>query len=494
MLSRFRLDAPPPRSVDRLAGFLAKYWVAAVLVFGLLLYLPALGVRPFRFEEGNRAAQAFAILHSGSWWRLQIFDVPYFNKPPFLPWLIALLGMVFGSVNEWATRLPPVLSTLAGAIAAGQAARRITSGDRLAALAAGIFYLGCVFMLVKARVSETDTLVSAYAGIALALWMARGGLSRSDWLGLDRWGWIGVVVAFAAIWLSKGPIPLLFPLLPMIALPIVERRPRPVVGVLVALVVSALPVLFWAWLNRDIINAHQMAGQMRVTAVESGGGASIGLEPFLAAVVNLLPGLLLAIAWLVAIWRNRRDPDGRPMRQVALVLVLAALPIALLVVFWPSGRGRYAMPSAWPVAVMAGLGLTMFWRVNRLAGGLLITTVVAGLIAASVLNLAVDGHTKGQHLNRSRAAALAAAVRPLPDGRIFLLVDDPDANVLVYGNRSLTLIAGPDKACGPAVGLIADAAGVQAAEATGTWQAPQPIGENWLSLLRPTATTAHCLG
>ncbi|HMM64546.1 MAG TPA: glycosyltransferase family 39 protein, partial [Mesorhizobium sp.] len=177
---------PPAAWQVRLMGATARLWPLAVLLAGALLYLPLLGLRPLRFEEGRRALQVMEMLDGGAWWRLKVLGEAYVNKPPFTPWLMAAAAFARGTLDETAVRLPSVLMALAGALSAGLAASRLAAaGRRVAGLAGGLAFLCGFQILLKARIGETDVTATALCGLAFAAWLdgrLRGGIGPVHWL------------------------------------------------------------------------------------------------------------------------------------------------------------------------------------------------------------------------------------------------------------------------------------------------------------------------
>ncbi len=87
------------------------YWriYVALLVFGMLLFLPGRGsVHLFDWDEINFAEVSREMVVSGWWWHPQVDFHPFYEKPPLFFWVQAL-SMVVGGVNEASARLPNAL-------------------------------------------------------------------------------------------------------------------------------------------------------------------------------------------------------------------------------------------------------------------------------------------------------------------------------------------------------------------------------------------------
>ncbi|MEQ8651791.1 MAG: glycosyltransferase family 39 protein [Kiloniellales bacterium] len=475
-----RLDRPPPGGLDRAVQTVARWWLPFLLLFTAVLYLPLLDARPLRFEEGRRAVQALEILAGGSWWYLEVLGEPYVNKPPLLPWLMVVASWFTGGLNEWAVRLPAVVSVAVGAVSAGAMARLLVPArGRLAALAAGVAFLSCAFIFTKARLGETDTLVTAFCGLAFLVWAwAR---MRGQLNGL---AWFAVWAFLAAAAFTKGPIPLFFPAVALLLVPLLQRRWREAALALLVLVLSLGPLGLWAAINLADDGIQGWAREMRVGG-RGGPGPDywwglLHLNQVPNAIVYTLPWCLPAALLVGASWSERRQ-KGWPV----LALLLFAVPFALVVLLWSEARPRYAMPIVWPVAALAGGWIALTWQRGRLAIALLVGGALFIVIHQAILLGIFEGRTKAQVAYRAKVEALATAVAPLPAGTL-LLVDsavEPDHDALAYAGRPLQRIRIADGLC-PKEGqyLLVSEPDRAAVEASGDWSLKADIAGTWMGL------------
>src|SRR3954454_11683901 len=110
------MDAPQPQTPGwhallRWHGFI---WLILPLLWAAA-YLPQLGARDLRLEEGRRAQPAREMLAAGNWITPKIYGETYLNKPPLFFWVSAAIGKLQGGVDELSIRLPSVISALLGA-------------------------------------------------------------------------------------------------------------------------------------------------------------------------------------------------------------------------------------------------------------------------------------------------------------------------------------------------------------------------------------------
>lgn len=465
----------------------AKFWPLVVVVIGAALYLPFLDVRPLRFEEGRRALQAMEMLEGDAWWYLRVLGESYINKPPLTPWLISAVAMLDGAIDEVAVRLPGIVMALIGALAAGWAASALAPADRkVAGLAAGLALLCSIFLLLKTRVGETDVTVTALCGLAFAIWVRagwEGGLRASHWLG------IGLCLACAA--LCKGPIPIAFPATAMIALPLLQKRYREAAIALIVIALAHAPLGWWAWDNMSASNAGHWAVELRVAPDERAPAADWSRLLFLndlpLTLLYLMPFLPAAVA--MVLMRKDLSPERRwPVDA----LFLYAVPMTLLTTILPLGKARYAMPAAWPVAVLAGMWIAMTWRRLYFASFLVGAGVAIAVIVQIVQIGFMDGRTSGQRMFRARADALSTAVRGLPPGALPVLwpAAELNYNLLAYAGRPLYAISPGELDCQTGEYLIAGLSGRDTVESNGGWTTLEPLSD-WGMVYRRSSIGAR---
>lgn len=461
----------------------ARVWPLAVLLVGGVLYLPFLDVRPLRFEEGRRALQAIEMLDGGAWWYLRVLGETYINKPPFTPWLISAVALLHGAIDEVAVRLPGILFALIGSLAAGAAASSLVTTDRkVAGLVGGLAFLCAVQLLLKTRVGETDVTVTALCGLAFAIWLwAR----LQGKVGLLHWALITACFACAA--LSKGPIPIAFPAMAMIVIPLLEKRYGEAGLALAAIVLAHVPVGIWVWDNLSASNAEHWAVELRVAPNEAAPATNwiklLHLNDFPLALLYLMPFLPAAVAMAFA-----RGKLPRERRWPIDALILYAVPMTLLTTILPMGKARYAMPAAWPVAVLAGMWVSMKWRQLYFASFL----IGAGLVVAVVVQIVqigfLDGRTPGQRAFRARAEQFSSALAGLPPGPLPLIWTGSDFNynLAAYAGRRLYLLQPTEIKCRTSGEyLVVDRPNRGTAEAAG-WKEFAPLSD-WGAIYRRAA-------
>jgi 4-amino-4-deoxy-L-arabinose transferase-like glycosyltransferase len=458
---------PPPQWATSEIARAAKFWPLVVLLVGAALYLPYLDARPLRFEEGRRALQAIEMLDGNAWWHLRVLGEPYINKPPLTPWLISAVALLSGAVDEIAVRLPSIVFALVGGLAAGWAVAPLAPADhKVAALAAGLAFLCSIFLLLKTRVGETDVTVTALCGLSFAIWVRarwKGGVKPTHWLAIGS--------SFACAALCKGPIPVAFPAIPMVVMPLLERRHREAVLAFAVIAAAHAPLALWVWDNLTASNVQHWAVELRVAPNDRGSGIDWSrlfyLNDLPLTLLCLMPFLPAAAAMVFAhteLPRERRWPIA--------ALLLYAVPMTLLTTIPPMGKARYAMPAAWPMAVLAGMWVAMKWRQLYLAP----SVVNAGLVTAIVIQIVqigfLEGRTPGQREFGARAEQLTAALAELPPGPLPVVWagGDFNHNLLAYAGRRLYRLRAAEIGCRLGSDyLIAGRSVRNAVDASGDW-------------------------
>src|SRR5262245_61411439 len=87
------------------------WWTVAVVALPVFVWLAATAwIRPLTLpDEGRYVGVAWEMVRSGNWLLPTLDTLPFFHKPPLFYWLTAAAISILGN-NEWAARLPSLLS------------------------------------------------------------------------------------------------------------------------------------------------------------------------------------------------------------------------------------------------------------------------------------------------------------------------------------------------------------------------------------------------
>ena len=274
--------------------------------------------------------------------------VPYYNKPPLLAWLIALVSWPTGAVSQITAALPSAGAGVGLAFVVLALGRGMFGPDagRVAALVA----VATQGFFLQARLPLPDMLLTLL--VTAALWhfwrMTRDGARGTHWIGF--YGFTA-----AAFW-AKGPAGLL-PLAVALGCAVGNRgdggwrrlRPLPGLALLVALVGP-----WWLFAFRtDGVAAH---GAVVVDQLLWYLPVSIGVQSVAAPLRNsfgtLFPWVLVVPLVLVQAVRCARGSNAE-RRDVRALLAWAAVTFVVVAVSRQQ-RLRYYLPLVPPVALLVG--------------------------------------------------------------------------------------------------------------------------------------------
>ena len=174
-----------------------------VILLALFLSLPWIDRAFYSRGEPREALVAQAMVTTGNWISPPAYDGAVPSKPPFSHWLISLVSLPQGDVNEATSRLPSAIAVV-GFCASLYVflARRLSTQ---AALLAPLILFTSSEWFRSASTCRVDTILGvSLAGALLALfsWSERG-RKGFPWLA-------ALLIAFSA--LTKGPVGIVLPL------------------------------------------------------------------------------------------------------------------------------------------------------------------------------------------------------------------------------------------------------------------------------------------
>lgn len=412
-----------PAALDR-RGF------AALLVAAwALAYLPHLGTRPLRLEEGRRATPAREMLATGDFVRPTLYGHTYLSKPPLYFWLVAATAEALGEVTPLATRLPSVLAALGCALVALRFAPDVL--DRRTRALAALFVLSSSTLLDKGTLGEIDPTLCLLVALALKCWWDGNGPDRQT---PGSWMAVGLLLGMAG--LLKGPAgPALFYMTvgPYLAW---QRRLGRLftAGHAACLALAVLPAAAWVacLLERGVISgphllatwAHQLGARGSVGVPEDPDAHAHAVAHYVGF-LPLLAGMFFpAVVWLPFALRPKwSEARGLP-EDLRRFLVCGVLGPAAAFYLYPEARPRHMMPSVFPAAVLAAMavsGLTRrpgAWSGLARRGGMLLALAPA-VLGVLAVGLAVGVYPAGVWL-----AGVALAVGAGWSWRAFRLARD----------------------------------------------------------------------
>ena len=362
-----------------------RRFVLLLVAAWAVAYLPHLGTRDLRLEEGRRATVAREMLASGDFVRPTLYGDTYLHKPPAFPWLIAAIGSLLGEVDPLAARLPSALAALGCALIALRFAPDVL--DRRTRGLAALLALATATLLDKGTLGEIDaTLCLLVAGSLKCWWDGY----RPDRQSSRSWLFVGLLLGAAG--LLKGPAgPALFYL--TVGPFLVWQR---AVGRLFTrghagcLVLAVLPAATWVieLLDRGVVSLPQLLA-LWAHQVGTGGAVGAPVDPdshsqVISHYLTFLPQLagmfFPTVLWLpFAVRRRWAAAHGVP-EGLRRFLVCGVLGPVVAFYLYPEARPRHLMPVAFPAAVLAAVVIAEQVRNGRRS--VVIALALAGTMLA----------------------------------------------------------------------------------------------------------------
>lgn len=344
-----------PTMSSRLARWRPGPWwiaLAASVLFGIELGARVLGNN----DEARFPLLAQDILARGDWLWPRLNGAAYYNKPPLLAWLIAVLSWPVGHVTQLTAVIPSAGAAVATVVFVHRIATELFGDDaaRFAALVAmtmqGLFF--------HAHLALPDVLMTCF--ITASLWaFIRMTRDRSG-----SW-WIGFYGLAAAAFWAKGPAGLL-PLAVAIVYAWTTRSARRWSLQLAAgLPLVAGAVGLWLLLGA-LSDTRAVADSVVIDQLgwyrPHAPSLTMVVAPVRNAFVALFPWVLLAPVAIVAAYRL--DGPQREREAVQLVLVWLGV-VAALVGLSAQQRERYHVPLVPPMAAILGWWLAVAVTTQR---------------------------------------------------------------------------------------------------------------------------------
>jgi 4-amino-4-deoxy-L-arabinose transferase-like glycosyltransferase len=412
--------------MSRVKAFLFVFLVWA------LIYLPRLGTLELKSEEGRRVLPAVTMLQTGNYIVPQVGSEPYLRKPPLINWLVAGSFKLFDARNEWAARLPSVLSVLIVACAFLTISRRALGPN--GSLAAAMMWLTNFGLLEKGRLIEIEALYVSLTALAFICWLSWWDQPRKRWL---AWSCAGIFLGLAL--LAKGPLALLFFYAVVIAVLWQAGELRQLIGGPHWLGVALMLGIFSAWgiPYLQMTEAGHAAGVWSRQFSGRLSGEDFKLGEWL---LNIPRGIAYLLPW-VALFPFARFTklESNPERRYAKALSLGTVVPFIVVSLMPGALPRYNLPLLAPAIWL----LALFVRAHAFVWPLQLRraitwTVVTVTGAMLIYSLAIIPFLKGREKVRPIARKLEAAI---PPNETLYAVDPDYQPYLFYLRRPIGYVA-----------------------------------------------------
>jgi 4-amino-4-deoxy-L-arabinose transferase-like glycosyltransferase len=316
-----------------------------ILLLTAIIYLPFLGLPEWDDHEPIRVVVARYMLDTGNWVLPLLHGRPYLLKPPMMNWLIAASGSIFGTLNEWTSRIPSAfIMALTGVSIYTMTARWLSRKGRFFAAIATISMAG---VIEKGRQADMDSLFILFVVLVLLTWI--NGYSR-QWKPTVIWS-ISLLLLGTGF-LAKGPQIIAYFYITIFAYLLLKKNisfffsRAHLLGILLFVSIMAIYLSFiLRWLPfTEYINlwAGQIAerGESRYPYAFLRHFISFPLD----ALLSFLPWTLFAVHVLIVrdLRREAKAAYKNELFFFALVMVAANFPLYWLL---KSARLRYFLPA-----------------------------------------------------------------------------------------------------------------------------------------------------
>lgn len=390
-------SAPPDLASEAAPTKRARLALVAVCaaLFCVNLFIPR---DLWVLDEARYGEAVREMLAGGGWLVPHLNGFPYPDKPPLYFWIVALVGAVIGH-GELAFRLVSVAATFAAIAGVYQL------GRAMAGACAGFW---------SALVFATTALV-VFGGHMVRMDMLLTAAAVYAWLALHRYFDSGARGALAGFWLAsavalatKGPVGLLFTVLPALAWFALARGRAGLRALRPLLGLGGLAAGVALWIGAVLAAGH--ADYLETIWRQQLVGRAINSwshpEPFYFYLL-VLPLVLLPWTGLVVHGAGRLARERGALRGELAAFTL--LPLAALSIV-SEKLVIYLLPLMPGVAIAAGLAAARLVQNQRVSAWLSVPPLLFGLLLAGVLawfSPRYLGAASGQGL--ALAAALSVA-------------------------------------------------------------------------------------
>jgi len=325
------------------AEWVLLWGMALLLCLSLVMGAQDLPLRDYR--ESRFAQLGWEMIQGGDWLIPHLNGTPYLNKPPMVPWMVALCFKLLGK-EEISARIPSLTGTLAMAICVGLLVSRM-AGARYGILGACLL-LGSPGVQYMGRMLSSDVPSSFFMSASLVAFIrgVTGGPKVMYPLGF---AFSGLSV------MSKGLTGLIYPVGAFLIYLVMEKREKMREipwgwSILVFLAITA-PWFLMAELREPGFLRHHFLGQQvsRVASLEgSGPFVAISRGELLLAFLGFLGPLAFLLPWSVS----------SSVRREAKALLWIFFAVVMVSVMISRGRNyTYLVPALPAVIALTASGI-----------------------------------------------------------------------------------------------------------------------------------------
>ncbi|MFT3731098.1 MAG: glycosyltransferase family 39 protein [Hyphomicrobium sp.] len=360
---------------------IARRDFSPLLIIGvwLLVSVPPALCHGYHYVEGLTVTIAQSALDDGNWLTPHLYNLRWIERPTLLSWIIAAMSMPFGHVSPFVARLPIILSLLAGAFLIRNALRRVASAG--AAMFGALAFLSSPVVI---RYYVTAVADLPLAVILFATFLTWWNSYTTGRISVGRWFGIGCLLAIAA--LLKGPQPVAYFALGIVAFAALTSTWWQLPGLFLASLLAAVPIGLW---YANVFVPGDQGEWLRYTRLSPNGFTEP--HPFANAIdffFESIPATLLVVPLLLT---GAKSIGKRVPRHFIMALGCYALTCTFVILFWPAEiNPRYILPMVLPLCVLAGIAYdALLERWPTLVAGAI--SITLGLLGYAAIHSASDG-------------------------------------------------------------------------------------------------------
>lgn len=427
--------AARPTAFDQLVVGVLRLWnsvsghgFAILIALWTVVCIPSALFRGYHYVEGLTVTIAQSALEGGNWLTPHLFNIRWIERPTLLSWFIATISYPMGHVYPFVARLPVILSVLFGAFLIWKTLRAVANTS--AALLGAAAFLACPIVIRYYATSVADVPLAVILFSAFLLWWKPYSEGR-----ISIWNWLSVGGLMAVAALLKGPQPVAYVTLGILAFLIITSDWSQLRGLMLANVVAAIPLLIW---YANVFVPGDQSEWLRYTRLSPRGLTAP--HPLFNAIdfyFEVFPTATLFTAYLLTVRRQLMAPG---LRRFVLALSCYALAGTAMVLIWPAEvNPRYILPMTLPLGVLAGISYDQLVKRQPIAAATAVCVVV-GLLGYAAQHALVDAvATPAYAVSRTSGSKIAALIKARP-APLYRTTWDGGLNELPYVPQHVSTI------------------------------------------------------
>ncbi len=319
-----------------------KILLGSSLSLALIALVGWLGVYGLHGEEPRRALVSIEMMKTGEYFFPHMFGWMYYNKPPFFNWIMVGFFAIMGNFNEWAVRMPSIISLLLLSLVNWRIVKKYI--DHQTAILSSLFILSGAELLFYGSLysGEIDlffTLIIYLQVIAIYIF-----LQNERYLFMFLVSYLLAGISF----LTKGPPAIPFQVLTVGFVLIYFRKFRllfswqHLASILVFLAVAGGYLVVLASKNHE---TQFIVRQFKEASQRTGLESQI-IDTILGSLLFPVKLLYMLLPWSLFVIMLFHKKVRRLLKQNRLIMFSVVFVVVNIPIYWFTGdfKGRYIYP------------------------------------------------------------------------------------------------------------------------------------------------------